>query len=71
MYASLQDMLDAGAIHPSQSAWCNAVVLVRKKDEMLHFCMDFCRLNVHTKKDYYPLPQIQEELESMAGTAHF
>ena len=29
--ASLQDMLDAGAIHLSQLPWCNAVVLVRKK----------------------------------------
>ena len=39
--ASLRDMLDAGAIHPSQSPWCNAVMLVRKKDGTLHFCMDF------------------------------
>ena len=38
---SLRDMLDAGTIHPSQSLWCNAVVLVRKKDGTLHFCMDF------------------------------
>ena len=30
--ASLQDMLEAEAICPSQSPWCNAVVLVRKKD---------------------------------------
>ena len=28
----LKLMLDAGAIHPSNSPWCNAVVLVRKKD---------------------------------------
>ena len=28
----LQEMLDGGAIRPSQSAWCNAVVLVWKKD---------------------------------------
>ena len=69
--ASLCDMLDAGAICPSQSLWCNMVVLVRKKDGSLHFCMDFCRLNVHTKKDSYPLPQIQEALESMVGTARF
>ena len=29
----LQEMLDGGAIRPSQSAWCNAVVLVWKKME--------------------------------------
>ena len=28
----LQEMLDGGAIWPSQSPWCNTVVLVRKKD---------------------------------------
>ena len=41
VHASLRDMLDAGTIHPSQSPWCNAVVLVRKKDGTLHFCVDF------------------------------
>ena len=39
--ASLRDMLDAGTICPSQSPWCNAVVLVRKKDGTLCFCVDF------------------------------
>ena len=69
--ASLRDMLEAGAIHPSQSPWCNAVILVWKKDGTLCFCMDFRCLNVHTKKDSYPLPHIQEVLERMAGLAHF
>ena len=68
---SLRDMLDVGAIHPSQSPWCNALVFVQKKDGTLHFCVDFCRLNVCTKKDSYPLPWIQEALESMAGAMHF
>ena len=71
VHALLHDMLDAGAICPSQSPWCNAVVLVRKKDGMLRFCVDFHRFNTHTKKDSYPLPQIQEALESMAGATHF
>ena len=64
-------MLEAGAIHPSQSPWCNAVVLVQKKDGTLRFCVDFRCLNTHTKKDSYPLPWIQEALERMAGSAHF
>ena len=37
----LKLMLDAGVVWPSNSPWCNAVVLVRKKDGSLHFCIDF------------------------------
>ena len=37
----LKLMLDAGVIWPSNSPWCNAVVLVRKKDGSLCFCIDF------------------------------
>ena len=68
---SLRDMLEAGVICPSQSPWCNMVILVWKKDGMLHFCMDFRCLNACMKKDLYPLPWIQEALESMAGSVHF
>ena len=35
----IQEMLDGGAIQPSQSPWCNAVVLVRKKDGSLWFVL--------------------------------
>ena len=67
----IQEMLDRGAIHPSQSPWCNAVVLVQKKDGGLWFCIDFCQLNSRTKKDAYPLPRMQETMESMVGTWFF
>ena len=67
----LKEMLELGAIRPSQSAWCDAVVLVRKKDGGLHFCIDFQCLNAHMKKDSYPLPQVQEVLESLVDTGHF
>ena len=64
-------MLDSGAIQPSQSVWCNAVVLVRKSDGGLHFCIDFCSLNAHMKKASYPLLRIQEALENLVGAGHF
>ena len=67
----LWEMLESGAIWPSQSAWCNVVVLVRKKDGGLQFCIDFCHLSTHMKKDSYPLPRIQETLESLVGAGHF
>ena len=37
----LREMLESRTIRPSQSAWCNATILVRKKDGGLHFCIDF------------------------------
>ena len=64
-------MLDSGAIRPSQSAWCNAVVLVRKKDAGLRFCIDFRQLNARTKKDLYPLPRMQETMESLVRARFF
>ena len=54
----IQEMLDGGAIRPSQSPWCNAVMLVHKKDGSLRFCIDFRKLNDRTKKDSYPLPRV-------------
>ena len=63
-------MLKSGAIWPSQSAWCNAIVLVRK-DRGLWFCIDFHHLNMHMKKDSYPLLRIQGALESLVGAGHF
>ena len=56
---------------PSQSAWCNAIVLVRKKDGGLCFCIDYCHLNALLKKDPHPLPRIQEALESLVVAGHF
>ena len=62
--------MDSGTIWHRQSVWCNAVVLVRK-NWGLCFCIDFCPLNVCMKKDSYPLPRIQEALESLVGAGHF
>ena len=67
----LKLMLDAGAIQPSNCPWCNAVVLVRKKDGSLRFCIDFRRLNSLTKKDSHSLPRICETLDSLIGVAYF
>ena len=64
----LKLMLDAGVIRPSNSPWCNAVVLVRKKDGSLCFCIDFRKLNSLTVKDSHPLPRICETLGKPCGS---
>ena len=67
----VKEMLEVGVIHPSQSPWCNTIMLVCKKDGDLQFCINFYKLNVRTKKDSYPLPQIQEAIKSSVGAGHF
>ena len=64
-------MLDGGAIQPSQSPWCNAIVLVWKKDGTLRFCIDFRHLNARTKKDSYLIPKCPETMESLVGARYF
>ena len=64
-------MLHNGVIEPSDSPWSSPVVLVRKKDGSVRFCVDYRRLNNHTRKDSYPLPRINATLEALSGSAWF
>ena len=67
----IQEMLDGGAICPLNSPWCNAIVLVRKKDGTLRFCIDFRQLNDRTEKDSFPMPKMVDTMETMVGARIF
>ena len=64
-------MLEIGAISESKSPWASAVVLVRKKDGSLRFCIDLMKLNARTVKDAYSLPRIEETLDCLNGAQWF
>ena len=68
---ALREMIETGAIRPSNSPWCNAVVLAKKKDGSMRFCVDFRRLNQRTVKDSHPLPRINTVLEQLQGARYF
>ena len=51
VHKHLDEMLRMGAIRRSNSPWASAVVLVRKKDGALRFCIDLRKLNERTVKD--------------------
>ena len=67
-------LLSAGFIYPVETAeWVSPVVVAPKKDGKWRICVDFKPLNAATKKDPYPLPFIDQILDSvglvMRGTA--
>ncbi|OWY95626.1 hypothetical protein PHMEG_00034319, partial [Phytophthora megakarya] len=64
-------MLAAGVIEEGDRSWGFPVVLVKKKDGEIRFCVDYRALNSVTKRDVYPLPRIDETLETLGGALLF
>lgn len=64
-------MLKDDVIQPSRSPWASPVVLVKKKDGTLRFCVDYRKLNQVTKKDVYPLPRIDDSLDRLRNARYF
>ena len=67
----LAKLLDLGVIRPSNSAWASAPVLIRKKDGSVRWCIDYRDLNAKTVKDSFPLPNIQDCLDTLSGSVFF
>ena len=69
--ASIAEQLKLGVIVPSNSPWSSPVQMVTKKDGTIRFCIDYRKLNGLTKKNLYPLPRIDETLDSLGGNNWF
>lgn len=66
-----EKMLKQGIIKPSASPWASPVVLVKKKDGTIRFCVDYRQLNSVTIRDNYPLPRIDDTLDTLGGARIF
>jgi len=67
----LNDMLKAGVIEPSSSEWASPVCLVKKKDGTYRFCVDYRRVNAVSRRDAFPVPDIQDALDGLRGASYF
>ena len=65
------DMEAWGVIQSSISSWASPIVLVPKKDGSTRFCVDYHRLNAITRKDVYPLPRIDDILDTLGQSKYF
>ena len=67
----LDDMLESGVIQPSSSPWASPVCLVKKKDGSYRFCVDYRRVNTVSRRDAFPIPDIQDALDHLRGAKYF
>ena len=67
----VETMLKTGVCEPSTSPWASNVVLVKKSDGTLRFCVDYRQLNSMTVKDSYPLPRIDTCFDALGGPSTF
>jgi hypothetical protein len=68
----LQKLLDVNFIYPIfDSKWVSPLVIVPKKNGKWHICVDYMELNKATLKDYFPLPFIGQDLDTLAGKKFF
>ncbi len=64
-------MLAENVVQESTSPWASLIVLAKKKDGSLRFCVDYHRLNAVTRKDVLPLPYIDDLHDKMRGKSIF
>jgi hypothetical protein len=69
--AGIQQMLKAGVIEPARSEWASPVVLAPKPDGSTRFCIDYRKLNAVTVRDSYPLPRMDECIDSLGDASVF
>ena len=67
----IQTMMDNDIITHSVSPWASPIVLVKKPDGTFRFCVDYRKLNNVTHRDSYPLPRIDDTLDSLGGAQYF
>jgi len=67
----VEEMRQHDVIEPAASPWASNVVLVKKKNGSLRFCVDYRQINAITYKDSYPLLHIDNCLNALSGSSWF
>ena len=60
-----------GIISKAISEWLSPIVLVKKKDNTLRFCVDYRKLNSISPRDQYPLPSLETILDQLGKSKYF
>jgi hypothetical protein len=69
--AEFRELEAAGITRRSDWPWSSPLHMVRKKDGSWRLCGDYCRLNLATRHDRYPLPSILDLSNKLHGCKFF
>lgn len=67
----LNTLLEQKVIRPSNSPFSSPIVLVKKKCGSTRMCVDYRELNKITLRDNYPLPLIEDQIDSLHGKKYY
>jgi hypothetical protein len=67
----INKLLDQGRIEESTSPWSSPIVLVRKKNGSVRFCIDYRKLNNITTKDAFPIPRIDDIFDHLSQAEYY
>ena len=67
----IQEMLKYNIIRRSKSQWSSPVVLISRPGRSRRICIDYRELNKVTVNDNWPVPRINDLLDSLGGSVFF
>lgn len=67
---AVQFLLDHGLAEPSDSEWASPCLTTPKSDGTDRFLTDYRKVNEVTKTDSYPLPRIDDIIDSVGGAQY-
>ena len=67
----MEDLEEANLVEPTHSYWAAPSILVKKKDGTFRLAVDYRGLNKQFEKTSWPLPRINDVIDSMDGNIFF
>lgn len=67
----VKELMDQDVVEESNSSYASPIILVKKKTGGHRLCVDLRALNRKTKKDHYPIPRIDDQLDLLNGNKYY